>query len=99
MTDLQVWEEDCWSERAWVRGSVTNSTAVGVESGYWQSRLLFVHWKQAGRAWSHLTCYLILAQCALECSILPTLLSRQLIQAVAGRLRRTLSDEIEGAGE
>ena len=72
MTDFQVWEEEWWFDRSpetWVTGSVTNSTVVGVGSGYWQSRPFFVHWKQAGRAWSHLTCYLLLVQCGLFCSM------------------------------
>ena len=46
MTELQVWEEEWWFERspeAWVKCSATNPTVVGVESGYWQSRALFVH--------------------------------------------------------
>lgn len=82
-----------------MKGSATNSTVIGVESGYWQSRALFVHWKQAGRAWSHLTSYLFLAQCVLLCGMSPTLLSGQLIQAVAGRLRPTRSDAVDAAIE
>lgn len=53
MTDLQVWEEEGLLDgipEALVRGSVTNSTVVGLGFGYWQSPPLFEHWKQAGRA-------------------------------------------------